>query len=197
MVNIFQLTQKEASLRLSWQNRHSPNWIHLGCSLTFWVIWAPLTIFVTWLLVRGIGPTVFLAVWLVFGWLGTLALPYSVLGLLCGSEWLEMTPTAVTVGRRGLLARRTKTYPLTLGLTLYLGWWRTNQQIEAFPTLNLFWQSRAGMLTRRAVIGGWLRREALQEICQTVAAFVHAHNLPLATRCDPQLARPPSVAPKY
>ena len=43
--------------------------------LGFWVVWTPLTLFITYLLLSGEGPTLFFLIWLIFGYVGVIGIP--------------------------------------------------------------------------------------------------------------------------
>jgi hypothetical protein len=79
----FQETQEGSTLRIEWDNRQVPKDRFAGWFLVvFWLVWAPITLIATGTLLFG-GPelslAIFLAVWLVFGWLA----PNGFLGCQC------------------------------------------------------------------------------------------------------------------
>ena len=63
-------------LIVEWDNREIPR----SCFLTifmlgFWIVWTPVTLFLTYLLFSGEGPAIFLSIWLIFGYLGVIGIP--------------------------------------------------------------------------------------------------------------------------
>src|SRR6266436_6867949 len=82
------------TLRIGWDNRrvrkdNAVFWIFL----VFWFVWAPLTVLVSCAsLLPGIDTwlRIFFVIWSIFGWLGTLLIPYSVIGRTW-SEWIEIS----------------------------------------------------------------------------------------------------------
>src|SRR5437016_5510500 len=97
------VNESEQTLQITWDNRNSPKDNNiLGCLVFFWVVWAPVTLLATCLLLSGEQP-IFLTIWCVFGWLGTLGIPYSFLGRWW-SEWIEVSPLTIAHGCWGMLA---------------------------------------------------------------------------------------------
>ena len=104
----FEISHGPDSIRIAWDNRKVPkDNATAGCLVLFWILWAPLTLFVTSFLVYGliaglakISDVLFLGCWLTFGWLGTLAIPASFLSRRA-SEWVEITPGEITIGLHG------------------------------------------------------------------------------------------------
>lgn len=52
---------------------------YTGFLIVFWIIWAPVTLLVTGFAATGEGPQAFLYLWLCFGWLGVILVPYTLL----------------------------------------------------------------------------------------------------------------------
>ena len=72
----FNITRTDSRLTIEWSNREIPK---SGClsvfMALFWLIWTPVTLFVTCLLFFGDGPKLFFVIWLLFGYLGVLLIP--------------------------------------------------------------------------------------------------------------------------
>lgn len=59
-----------------WNNREIAKSSFIAIFLgVFWLIWTPVTFYVTTLAISGTGPWPFLLLWLVFGYLGVIAIP--------------------------------------------------------------------------------------------------------------------------
>src|SRR5262245_26459418 len=101
----FEETREGAQLRISWDNRLVRK---DGCLflflVVFWIVWAPATILATCLLLlaRDWCEGSFLAIWLIFGWLGTLVIPYTLLGRFW-REWIEISNETISCGSEGFL----------------------------------------------------------------------------------------------
>ena len=172
-ISFVQTTEEGERLRLSWDNRTVPkDNFTCGCLVLFWLIWAPATVFVTWLLFYGDNP-VFFAIWLIFGLLGTLLIPYSLLGRLW-SEWIEVSPTAITHGFEGRWSPKPKTFPTGPDVKLTLG----SYGDETMVTLNVVWMRQSGF-EGRAILGYWLNPKIKEQVFQAISTFVKAHKIPL------------------
>src|SRR5262249_34874591 len=105
-----QITKQVGMLRLGWDNRKTrKDRFAFWFLVVFWAVWAPITLPATVALLSGVEPW-FFACWCVFGWLGTLLIPYALLGRWW-CEWVELSVGAVTLESAGLLAPRPRTYP--------------------------------------------------------------------------------------
>ena len=63
-------------LIVEWDNREIPRSCFLTIfTLGFWIVWTPVTLFLTYLLFSGEGPAIFLSIWLIFGYLGVIGIP--------------------------------------------------------------------------------------------------------------------------
>jgi len=52
---------------------------YTGFLIVFWLVWAPVTLLVTGFAATGEGPPAFLYLWLGFGWVGVILIPYTLL----------------------------------------------------------------------------------------------------------------------
>jgi hypothetical protein len=174
------------TLRLDWDNRKMPKDQGITCSLTvFWLIWAPLTVYVTVLLiVNCVKPdpnAFFLAVWCVFGWLGTLGIPYG----FCQrrwSEWIEISKENITCGWTGRGAPRAKSFSMQDLRELYLGHYGQQGDTESTATLNLL--TARSIRGRRVLIGYWLAPHVKGRLYDLIADFVREQEIPLRLRRD-------------
>jgi hypothetical protein len=171
----FQETEDGSTLRLEWDNRQVRK---DGCTLcffvVFWIIWAPVTVFVTGLFLVDAGPRWFFAFWLIFGWLGTLGIPYAVLGRFW-KEWIEISEHAFRHGRQGFLAPRPKSFPLDTILCVFYG----HCDEETFAALTIFRvPGRLGVANRHQ-FGCWLAPDLKKQIFDRIEAFVQQNGLVL------------------
>jgi hypothetical protein len=172
----FQETEDGSSLRLEWDNRQVRK---DGCTffflLVFWIIWAPATVFVTGLLlVDDGGGRWFFAIWLVFGWLGTLGIPYTFLGR-SWREWIEISAHTVCHGHEGFLAPRRKSFPLDTILCIFFG----HVGDETPVTLSVFRVPGRLGLRNQHLFGYWLAPELKKQMFDRIEAFVRDKELSL------------------
>jgi hypothetical protein len=195
-------TEHAGVLRLDWSNRHVRK---DGCTfwfmIAFWMVWAPLTVFATYMIFRSDSP-VFFTIWCLFGWLGTLAIPYALLQRW-SSEWIEISAKGITCGRSGFLAGKPRTHALAditeIGLGLH--------DDESMVTLNihcrgerrpwlrralLFWlapemqgrpelqeQAAQSVSTRRFMFGYWLAPQLKEQVFDVIREFAGRNNIEL------------------
>jgi hypothetical protein len=184
----FLIRENGDTLRIAWDNRrvHKANavfWIFI----VFWIIWAPGTLLATVLFIcaifrPGIGIVLpfFLGWWCIFGWLGTLGIPYCLIGRTW-SEWIEISPEAISYGCIGFLARKAKTFPLDTIIELGCGLrgYGDGTDQESMVTLNIM--RSGGFLgnPRRYLFGYWLATTLKVEVFETIEQFVTVHQIPL------------------
>ena len=99
-----QETEGAASLRMARHNRHvRKDRVAFWFLLVFWIAWAPLTVFLTCgaFLFGNSADQAFLSIWGIFGWFGTLAIPYVFLAR-SWFEWLEISSQGISHGFAGL-----------------------------------------------------------------------------------------------
>jgi hypothetical protein len=138
-----QKTQDGATLRLEWHNRYVRKDNFTCCFFVcFWIIWAPVTLYVAYLILTDTGPLCFLLIWSVFGWLGTLLIPYTLWGR-SWSEWIEVSAQTVSHGHEGFLAPKPKTFPLTKILCIF-----SDTMAKTVPCHLVFSESPAGSALR-------------------------------------------------
>lgn len=118
----FQETEAGSTLRLEWDNRRvrKDRFTYWFLAI-FWIIWAPVTVFVTERFLADVFAKAFhlgvlvsglpAVIWLIFGWLGTLLIPWCLLGR-SWREWIEISEEEVCHGREGLLAPKPKHFPI-------------------------------------------------------------------------------------
>ena len=177
-----QISVRENMLGIDWDNRRVPkdNFLFIFIIL-FWLIWFPVTLFVTGLLCYSIAEgdlctTLFLSVWLLFGWGGVLLIPYGLLGRWT-SEWIEISPDSITHGQRGLWYPKPRTFPFADGVQLLFGYYWD----ESVRMLHLISEGKV-LFERRSLVGYWLNLRLKEEVFQTIEAFVQAHELALVIK---------------
>lgn len=172
-----QRSEQNGTLRLTWDNRTAPKDRCVFWSLVpFWVVWAPLTLAATAALIAGVAPC-FFAIWCVFGWLGTLGIPYTLL-MRRWCEWVELSAENLTLGATGLLAPRPKKYALDAGIEITLGWYHDGFEHESMPTLNVVHGIGSGFRWR-TLFGYWLTPPLKREVFDAIKAFVEANGIPV------------------
>jgi hypothetical protein len=181
--NPINVTEENGVLRLAWNNRDVPK-DNCGCVFLvfFWLIWAPVTVYVTvffisqmmtWSLEDGIGSPLFFICWLIFGWLGTLLIPSTLL-LRRTSEWIEISPTGIATGIYGLRGPMTRNHPFLPGMTVAIGFYEDDSMVS----LSLLWTSTFG-LKARETLGYWLAPRLKEQLFVTMQSFAERHKIPL------------------
>lgn len=172
----FQETETGSTLRLEWDNRRVRK---DGCArcffAVFWLVWAPVTVLVTSFLLAGVGPPRwFSAIFLIFGWTGTLGIPYSFLGT-SWMEWLEISEEEICHGYEGFLAPKPKRLPLDTIQYIFLGHVGEN----SFVTLSIF--SVPGRLgfRKQHLLGCCLAPDLKEELFDRIEAYVREKDLSL------------------
>jgi hypothetical protein len=169
----FRETETDSTLCIEWDNRTVRK---DGCLFSFfiffWLIWAPATVLVTWLVfVEEGGTRLFLAIWLIGGWFGTLAIPYTLLGR-SWREWIEVSEDTICHGREGFLAPTTKSFALSTILCIFFG--RCGE--ESTFTLSIYCAPGYG---HRHMFGYWLAPDLKRQLFERIEAFVRDKELSL------------------
>jgi hypothetical protein len=178
---------EDDSLRIAWDNRTAPKQNGLFALLVvFWLVWAPVTIYMSGVILHGETPLWFGIVFFVLGWLGTIGIPMGCLGRW-RSESFVITANRITYGAHGLLALRPTTYPIKPEgpkPELVFGYFpsrvATDQDTgaETMITLSLIVRSMFGM-RRRILIGYWLAPSLKEKIFTTIESYVTTHKIPV------------------
>ena len=104
---------------------------YVGCLLIFWIFWVPVTAIVTALALSD--GRLFFYIWLTFGYLGTIAIPYALISRN-RKQSLEVALDSLIVRGTGILpsssVRIERHYVIALGLG--------NYDEESIQTLNLW-----------------------------------------------------------
>jgi hypothetical protein len=119
----------------------------------------------------------FLLVWCPFGWLGTVAVG----GSFCirrWTEWIELTPDVLVVGKAGPLAGRPRTYPFVEVREVALHWYHDGYDHVSMPTINVVTDRVVGPWATRTV-GYWLAPALKRQVFDAIRKFVAARGLPL------------------
>lgn len=166
------------SLCLSWDYRELPKKRFLGCFfILFWIVWTPITLFVTAgaLNARGFD-LVFFLIWLVLGWGGVVTIPYTLL-MRRWRESIFIDDTAITLTYSGLLARRSKTIPLSSIASITIGHVQDSDGGESIQTLNINLTRTEPIWSRRRMVAYWLPADLQMQLFQAIEAFFEMHNL--------------------
>ena len=118
---------------------------------------------------------------LVFGafwWLFVAVIGYDLVGRRW-AEWVEVSSTAITVGRRGFLAPKPTVIPIRRGVELFLGRYEDGDGPAPRPSLEVLRPSPWGGGQSRTEFGRWLTEPAREQVFQTLAAFIAARNIPI------------------
>ena len=159
----------DSVLRLSWDNKNmqkdKSTFIFL---VLFWIVWAPVTLFMTLLLFYG-GPVVFLSIWLLFGWLGTVLIPYSLLAR-SWQEWLSLTPETLSFGYTGFWALKPRILSVKNIREIAIGYCNDGADGESIVTLNVYDNTRMWN-GGRYMLAYWLSPDLKEEIFNAIQEF--------------------------
>lgn len=166
-----------AELRLAWDNRKARHdKFQLWFFLLFWVVWAPATGFATWMIFRSDSP-VFFSIWCVFGWMGTIGIPYALLQ----RSWYEsvvFSSDEFVHGRKGRLAPKPKRIPVSAISEIGIGFYEPNDR-ESVVTLNIHYFTAKKRKVRH-MVGYWLHASLKEEVFCELQAFADKHHLAVA-----------------
>lgn len=161
-------------IRLAWDNRRvRKDRRQLFFLVAFWIIWAPLTVFLTGKAAQEGG---LLWLWCVFGWGGTILIPLSLLQTLA-RERVELSAEGLRWELRGCVPGARKHLPLSAISELWIG--RIDKgprNRECVLTLNVFERSR---FRRRHLIGYWLHPDDKAFVFERLRRFAEARAWPV------------------
>lgn len=161
-------------LRLEWDNRRARHdRFMLWFMVLFWIIWAPATVFATCMIFAS-EDQLFFIIWCLFGWLGTLAIPYALLQR-SWSEWITLSPQWFAFGQTGLLAPKPQRIAMSAIFEVSIGC--HNDDSVAMLHLTYFTPKKRKTLHS---IGYWLHPSLKEKIFGEIQAFAAQHQLPLA-----------------
>ncbi len=143
------VSETDGSLCLSWDNQTAPKKRFLASALiVFWIVWTPLTLFLTILTFEARGlHLVVCVIGLGIAWAGEVLLPYALLQ----RRWCEsilVDRTAITLTFSGLLARKRRVMQLDAIEEISIGHKDGTDDRESIVTLNVmlsqgpFWSRR-------------------------------------------------------
>lgn len=174
--------EQPTRLRISWNNRELRKDRFTFCFLLLcWIVWAPITCVATVKIFTSDSP-IFFTIWCVFGWLGTVMIPLTLLQRFW-SEWIEIGAESLSWGASGILARKPKEVPFARIGEFGLGWYSNRSKHErnaheSMVTLNVY-ESPGSLGTPRHLLGYWLTKEDKKLIFDRVKDYVAKRALPL------------------
>lgn len=157
--------------------RFGRNRFHVWFLGIFWLVWTPITLGVTGILALGEGPTGFLVVWLCFGWLGVVLIPWSLL-TQNRRQRIEIGGGSLTLTGAGLLPWTRRSIPLDRLGTLTL----EHYSKESVLTLNLFTNDR---FPRRVMLATFVDEDGKQALFQGLSAFLREQGVAFDARNEP------------
>jgi hypothetical protein len=177
----FLISEDGGTLRIAWDNRRvRKDHLLLWFIIFFWIIWAPLTLLATsWIfLLEDPLYRIIAMLWSVFGWVGTIGIPFVIIGRTW-SEWIEISSESASIGTIGFLARKPKTMPLDTIVELGCGQYSDSEGKESNVTLSIM--QSVGFLggKKRHLVGFWLAPELKNEIFESIENFVKRNQIPL------------------
>ena len=174
-------SEADGELRLAWDNRNARKDKGLFILLAgFLTIWTPVTLFVTTLIFTSTEP-IPCSIAAAISWLGILGMAYTLLQRQW-TEWVVVSPNAVSHGFAGLLAPRPRSFPLSKIREVaveYPNRPASSEEHEAIVTLNIYHTLWFGP---RHMFGYWLAPDVKQKVLETITDFVKAQNIPLRVR---------------
>ena len=143
---------------------------YLGGLIVFWIIWAPATIWVTAMAISDFH--IFWAVWLVFGYVGVLGIPYVMIQSRKPHR-LEATDDALIVHGTGLPFTKVVKIPREQRIELHFGHYEDSNESESVATLNLI--SGNSLWTKRIMISPLMHPSEKRQIFRQIKAFLIDH----------------------
>jgi hypothetical protein len=143
--------------------------------IAFWIVWTPLTLLVTGFAATGDGPQAFLLLWLCFGWLGVLLVPWSLL-TRNRRQRMRMSAGRLLVRGTGLLpwsevaVERDQLHALTL----------ERHDEESVLTLNLL--LKGSLLKGRVMLAPMVHPDGKEVLFGEIAPFLREHGFRFETR---------------
>jgi hypothetical protein len=190
----FLISEDGGTLRVAWDNRRvSKDRAAFGCFLIFWIIWAPLTLLATCLIFVpqiGLGAQIFFVIWCIFGWAGTIAIPYGWIATTW-SEWIEISKGSFSNGNIGFLVRKSYreiNFPLDSIVEVACGYLPGlgSDGGESFITLNVIRSGGILGSKPRHMFGYWLAPDLKVQLFEIIEEFVKKNQIPLKmTRYGP------------
>lgn len=163
-------------LRLEWDNRKARHdRFQLWFFMLFWIVWAPITVFATWMIFRSDSP-VFNAIWCVFGWLGTLLIPYRLIQR-SWYEWIAFSSDEIVHGAKGWLAPKPKRIPVSSISEVGFGYYDSSDG-ESVVSLNIHYSTLKKRKVRH-MVGFWLHPSLKEEVFLELQAFADKHRMAL------------------
>ena len=174
-------------LRIEWDNRRvRQDWFTFWFMVLFWLIWCPVTLFVTAVLVVPIPediqkPVLFLLVWLVFGWTGTIGIPLALLDRR-SMEWIEIGQSGIGIGKRSALRKNLRRLVWDQIDEIALGRYNDGSDHESMVTVNVFLKRGRFGQRSRLIPGYWLANDLKESIFRRMRLFIEAGGLPTKVR---------------
>ena len=141
-----------------------------GFLILFWLIWVPATAFIT--VAAFMDPSPFFFVWLVFGYLGTFLIPYTLL-TRNRKQILEVAGETVVVYGIGLLPMSSVQIDKQNLDSLTLEHYDDGFDLESIYTLNLF--QKPGARPRRVTLASFVHPREKAILLEEIGAFFLKH----------------------
>jgi hypothetical protein len=153
------------------------NRLYTGCLMLFWIIWAPLTAFMTVAAFSALSP--FLLVWLLFGYVGTCVVPYAI----CTrnrKHILEVAGESLVVHGTGFLPRSSVHINKQHLDALTLEHYDNGFDRESIYTLNLF--QKPGVRPKRIMLASFVHPREKTILLAEIQVFLHDHGFVFAVK---------------
>ena len=144
--------------------------LYVGCLVVFWIIWTPLTCFVTFLAITHFHW--FFVLWLVFGYLGVIGIPWTIIQSH-KPQTLEASEDALIIRGTGVLFKNVIHIPREKLITLHIGHYEDGNDTESVVTLNLF--SGQSPWTQRVMISPLAHPSEKRHIFHQLELFLSAN----------------------
>lgn len=170
--------ETDTSLCLSWDNQRVPRKRFLAFALIlFWIVWTPLTLFVTFVTFEARGLHLVLClIGLAMAWAVEAGIPYALLQ----RRWREsvlLDKTAITLTFSGALARKRRVLPLETIVEIHIGYMGEGEDRESIVTLNVMLSEAVPFWSRRQMVGYWLSDELKLQLYRAIEAFIELNDL--------------------
>lgn len=144
---------------------------YLGCLGVWWLIWAPATVFITYLAFKE--RNAFLYVWLIFGYAGTIVVPVVVLGRN-KIQSLEVVGDTLVVCGTGLFPWSRYEMPTASLRAVTLEYYDSGEG-ESVLTLNLI--QNTGWGVGRVMLAQFIHADDKEVLLDEISRFLQGHGL--------------------
>ncbi|MCP4650160.1 MAG: hypothetical protein GY853_08805 [PVC group bacterium] len=150
--------------------KYRKDWFFTGFLILFWLIWVPLTIFIT--VAALVDPSPFFLIWLIFGYVGVCFIPYTLLKRN-RKHILEVDGESLVVYGTGFLPTSSVWIDKQDLAALTLEHYDDGFELESVYTLNLF--QKPGVCPKRIILASFVHPKQKAILLEEIGEFLRNH----------------------